>query len=267
MSNRLHNPSESTLLTAIDRNWRVAMRAFGLAPQVHIRDDDQVFWYITGMADPAFNSIMYAHLAPDQIGGVVQELRSLRETYAVPMNWLVGADSRPSDLGRQLVAAGLRHLVDLPLMTAELVTLHDDQARPAELTIQRVESEQLWAEWIAAELQGFEVESTFAPAMVALRMGMGFGDQLPLAHFLGRLGGQPVATASLLLAEGIAGIYDVSTVPGVRRAGVGAAMMQHALRAAREQGYQHAWLQPSEMAYPFYERLGFRSCGACGIFG
>src|SRR5688572_14518180 len=99
----LHNPSESTLLTAIDRNWRVAMRAFGLAPQVHIRDDEQVFWYITGMDDPAFNSIMYAHLAPDQIGGVVQELRSLREAYAVPMNWLVGAESRPSDLGRQLV--------------------------------------------------------------------------------------------------------------------------------------------------------------------
>jgi GNAT superfamily N-acetyltransferase len=257
----------TSLLTAIDRNWRVAMRAFGLAPHVHIRDDGQVFWYITGMDDPAFNSIMYAQLAPDQIEEVVQELRGLRETYALPMNWLVGADSQPPDLGRYLVAAGLRHLVDLPLMTAELATLPDDQARPAELTIQRVESEPLWGEWIAAEQQGFEVEATHAPAMAALRLGMGYGDQLPLAHFLGRLGGQPVATASLLLAEGIAGIYDVSTVPSARRAGVGAAMMQHVLRAARDQGYQHAWLQPSEMAYRFYERLGFKAIGACGIFG
>lgn len=256
-----------SLLTAIDRNWRVAMRAFGLAPQVHIRDDDQVFWYITGMADPAFNSIMYANLAPGQIRHAVQELYSLRDTYAVPMNWLVGADSRPSDLGRQLVAAGLRHLVDLPLMTTDLAALNHDQARPAGMTIQRVESEQLWAEWIAAEQQGFAVEATIAPALAALRAGMGFGDQLPLEHFLGRLGDQPVATASLLLAEGVAGIYDVSTVPSARRAGVGAAMMQHVLLAARDQGYQHAWLQPSEMAYRFYERLGFRAVGACGIFG
>jgi GNAT superfamily N-acetyltransferase len=243
------------------------MRAFGLAPHVRLRDDEQLFWYITGVSDAAFNSIMYANLAPDQVDAAVQELRSLRASYAVPMNWLVGADSHPADLGQRLVAAGLRHLVDLPLMTVDLSTLRYDDARPADLTIQRVESEPLWAEWSAAEQQGFEVDATLAPALAALRAGMGFGKQLPLDHFLGSLGGRPVATASLLLAEGIAGIYDVSTAPEARSGGVGTAMMQHVLQIARERGYQHAWLQPSEMAYRFYERMGFRVVGASGIFG
>src|SRR5262245_19793467 len=88
MHDILHDPSESTLLVAIDRNWRASMRAFGLAPQVHLRDDERAFWYITGVPDSAFNSIMYANLAPDQIDAAVQELRGLRAGYAVPMNWL-----------------------------------------------------------------------------------------------------------------------------------------------------------------------------------
>jgi GNAT superfamily N-acetyltransferase len=265
--NSLRNQSEPRLLTAIDRNWRTSMRAFGLAPQVHLRDDERLFWYITGVPDAAFNSIMYANLTPDQIDAAVHELHSLRASYAVPMNWLVGADSHPADLGQRLVAAGLRHLVDLPLMTVDLATLRYDHGRPADLTIQRVESEPLWADWIAAEQRGFEVDAALAPALAALRAGMGFGDQLPLDHFLGRLDGRPVATASLLLAEGIAGVYDVSTVPEARSSGIGSAMMQHVLQAARERGYQHTWLQPSEMAYRFYERMGFRVVGVSGIFG
>jgi hypothetical protein len=67
----LRDPPEPVLLAAIDRNWRASMRAFGLAPHVQLRDDNQVFWFITGVPDPAFNSIMYAHLTHDQIATVV----------------------------------------------------------------------------------------------------------------------------------------------------------------------------------------------------
>jgi predicted N-acetyltransferase YhbS len=49
--------------------------------------------------------------------------------------------------------------------------------------------------------------------------------------------------------------------------GVGSAIMLHILDMAQQQGYHHAWLQPSEMAYPFYERLGFQVCGTCSIYG
>ena len=210
---------------------------------------------------------MYAHLTLDQIAAVVQELQTLRATYAVPMNWLVGPDSRPSTLGQHLVTHGLRHFVDLPLMTVNLHTLHYDRPHPANLTIESVDSETVLAEWITTERQGFEVDSALVPSLAALRTGMGIRHQLPLYHFLGRLGEQPVATASLLLSEGIAGVYDVATVPIARKDGIGTAMMLHILQVAQAQGYHHAWLQPSEMAYRFYEQLGFHVCGACSIFG
>src|SRR6476660_4101107 len=140
----LHDPSETTLLVAIDRNWRASMRAFGQAPHVHLRDDEQVFWFITGVPDSGFNSIMYAQLTPDQIAPAVLELQTLRSTHDVPMNWLVGPDSRPTDLGRHLEACGLQHFFDLALMAMNLDTLHTDRLPPANLTIEVVESVPVW---------------------------------------------------------------------------------------------------------------------------
>ncbi len=258
----------TSLLTAIDRNWRVAMRAFGLAPQVQIRDDDQVFWYVTGMADPAFNSIMYAQLAPDQIEDVVQELRGLRETYAVPMNWLVGADSRPPDLGRYLVAAGLRHLVDLPLMSADLAALRDEQARPAELTIQRVESDSLWAEWIAAEQQGFEVEASLRTGHGGAAGGHGLRAGAA-ARALSRAAGRP-ARGHRLAAAGRGHRRDLRCLHRAQRP---QSRRRRGHDAARPAGGARSGL-PARLAAAlgdgaigFYERLGFRAVGACGIFG
>jgi hypothetical protein len=43
----LHNPSEATLLAAIDRNWRASMRAFGQAPLS--REAPDLVEYIKGL--------------------------------------------------------------------------------------------------------------------------------------------------------------------------------------------------------------------------
>jgi GNAT superfamily N-acetyltransferase len=96
---------------------------------------------------------------------------------------------------------------------------------------------------------------------------MGVGHDVPLYHLLGRLDGRPVATATFLLAAGIVGIYDVSTVPDARRRGIGTAMTVAALQAGRAAGYEVAFLQPSPMGRNLYERLGFRPCYTCGAYG
>ena len=77
----------------------------------------------------------------------------------------------------------------------------------------------------------------------------------------------PVATATLVLAGGIAGIHDVSTVPEARGRGIGTAMTAAALQAAHAQGFEIAFLQPSPMGRPLYERLGFRDCCVCVGYG
>jgi GNAT superfamily N-acetyltransferase len=267
MNTILHDRSEPAVLDAIDHNYRASMRAFGLASHVKLRENDSLFWFITGVPDSAFNSIMYANLMPEQIPGSVRELHQLRSLHAVPMNWLIGPSSRPTNLGQLLVAEGLTYFVDLSLMVVDLAMQVASNELPADFSIQRVTTPAVFAEWIETEQQGFEVEVPLVPALTALRQGMGIAHTYPVYHFIGRLSDQPVATASVVFAAGIIGVYDVATVPFARNRGIGTAMTQHILQAARQAGYEIAFVQPSGMAYHVYERLGFRECGVCSVFG
>lgn len=262
----LENISDDAVLAGIDLNWRASVRAFGLAPSTTIRDDGELFWYVTGLPSGAFNTIMFANLAPDRIDAAVAELHGLRARYGVPVGWLIGPASRPLDLGGQLAARGLTHRRDLTAMTLALASLPVLPEPVPGLGIERVADAAAYDAWIRAEQRGFADHDGEESGLAELRRAMGIGHTLPLYHFLGRLHGAPVATATLMLAGGIAGVYDVSTVPEARRQGIGTAMTMAALQMARARGYEIAFLQPSEMGKSLYERIGFRERCACPVY-
>ena len=85
----------------------------------------------------------------------------------------------------------------------------------------------------------------------------GFGPQAISLHYIGYLHDEPVTSATLLLAGGIAGIWDVSTPPALRGQGFGSAITMHMLHQAYERGYQHAWVWSSKIGKRVYERVGF----------
>ena len=85
-------------------------------------------------------------------------------------------------------------------------------------------------------------------------------------HYLGRLGGEPVATSALFFAAGVAGVYCVSTIESARRRGIGAAVTLAALREARDLGHGLAVLTSSEMGYSVYRKLGFVEYCRIGLY-
>src|SRR5262249_7777059 len=114
-------------------------------------------------------------------------------------------------------------------------------------------------EWIAVWLHpvpSTELRERFLTAIC----GLGFASDRPLRHYLGVFGGQPVATAALFFAEGVASVQHVVTHGAFRRQGIGAAMTLLALNRARAQCYRVAVLSASPMGYALYRRLGFRDC-------
>lgn len=76
--------------------------------------------------------------------------------------------------------------------------------------------------------------------------------------YVGYADGEPAATSSLLITDGLAGVHWVGTREAFGRRGFGEAMTWHALREGKAAGCRVATLQSSDMAFPIYERMGFR---------
>jgi ribosomal protein S18 acetylase RimI-like enzyme len=77
--------------------------------------------------------------------------------------------------------------------------------------------------------------------------------------FVGYQEGEPVTTAALLAAGGVAGIYSVATSPRHRNRGCAEAVVRHAVeQARRETGVERSALQTSRLGRPLYERMGYR---------
>ncbi|HEX4992439.1 MAG TPA: GNAT family N-acetyltransferase [Rubrobacteraceae bacterium] len=120
--------------------------------------------------------------------------------------------------------------------------------------IERVTDEEGLSAWEDALGRGFGEGPREAVWVAEMYRRMGLGDDVPWRHYLGRLGGEPVATSTLFLGAGVAGIYFVSTVEEARRRGIGAATTLAPLREAREMGY------------PVYRRLGFEEYCRIGLY-
>src|SRR5204862_5366933 len=75
-------------------------------------------------------------------------------------------------------------------------------------------------------------------------------------HYVGYRNDVPVSSSTLLLAGGIACMWDVSTVPEHRRRGYGAWLTRVGLDDARRKGYRYASLNSSLMGYSVYRSLG-----------
>jgi ribosomal protein S18 acetylase RimI-like enzyme len=74
---------------------------------------------------------------------------------------------------------------------------------------------------------------------------------------VGWMDGDPVATAVICIATGVAGLSNIATVARHRRRGIGAAVTAHGLRLARERGYRTAVCTSTAEGEPLYLALGF----------
>lgn len=84
-----------------------------------------------------------------------------------------------------------------------------------------------------------------------------------VVHVLGTLGGEPIATARLLLDahEGYPHIGRVAVLAQHRRAGYGRRIVEALQDEARRRGFEGVTLSAQLHAIPFYERLGYLARG------
>jgi ribosomal protein S18 acetylase RimI-like enzyme len=251
------NPTVDTgLLEAIDRPLVEFYLAARSRPWADIKIDDDVVWGSTGLPLAAFNGATLATFTPEsadrRIASIVGYFRELR----LDMSWRVGPTSTPADLGDRLIAGGLVHEESMPGMAASLV----DWAPPSTASGIEVELVTDVAGFHAAidiMFEGFELPADIQPAFEERYVGFALGPRAIQRTYLGRLDGVPVATSLGFVVDNIVGVYNVATLEGARRRGVGSAVTAAAMSDGAAVGATTAVLESSEMGRSVYERLGF----------
>jgi GNAT superfamily N-acetyltransferase len=80
-------------------------------------------------------------------------------------------------------------------------------------------------------------------------------------HVLAWVDGQAVGAGSVIYSGGVAGVYNVATLPWARRRGVAVTVMNALHTNALHTGYSGTALASSAMGLSLYKRLGYRLDG------
>jgi ribosomal protein S18 acetylase RimI-like enzyme len=249
--------SAPSLVTAIEANIFELTALLRHLPGAEVHVDPEMIWTLTRFPFALFNTVRRAQLAPARIDAAIETAMVRCKDKGVSMLWEIGPLTQPVDLGTHLEAHGFSHDEDLPGMAVDLHALNETVSPPPGLMIEQVKDIARLERWGEAGAAGYGMPDVVMDAFIEIFGLILSSTQVPLYHYTGWLDGKPVATSSLLLAAGVAGIYDVSTVPAARRQGVGAALTLRALLDARTMGYRVAILHASEMGASLYRKLGF----------
>ena len=249
--------SPSALVNAIEANLFALFRMFRQWPQAEVHDDAEVIWSITKIAFPVFNSLMRANLAPDRIDVAIQAALERSKSRNVPILWWTGPTTQPTDLGMRLAEHGF-HSEYLPGMAVELRSLPEGLSTPPGFAIERVRESATAENWSRVLGLGFEMPAFVTQAFLDLLDSLGLEADSLFRHYVGWLNGEAVAVSSVFLDAGVAGIYNVATLPDARGKGIGAALTLFPLLEARALGYRIGILHSSVMGFNVYRKLGFQ---------
>ncbi len=259
MSDILEDITSPALAAAVEANMAEEMAVFGrYLPGAEMHEDQEITWFITGLPNSLFNGVLRTRFAMDNINAKIAQLLNHFKTRQVPMHWPVSQTTQPGNLGMYLEAHGLTPAGTSTAMVLDLRKMNEDLPAHSGLIVEEVSDMETLRLWRHVSDRGFESSVEDARIYYEAYINMGPGAHLPWHHYIGWLHKEPVATASLLLYAGIAGIYGIATIPQVRRQGIGALMTLAPLRYARSLGYRAAALSPSELGLGVYRRIGFK---------
>lgn len=216
---------------------------------------DYIRWK-TKVPYPWFNGVLSRAQPREDANQLIDETQEYFNDMANSgYTWWLAPDLEPEDWGLHLLQHGFRYTAETPGMAVELDHLQVPTKNPLGLEIIPVEDLQTLQTWVNVFIRGYGLPEEWSFDLFELMNGLGLAN--PFQNYLGFLDGQAIATSQIFYSAGVAGIYNVATLPKARGKGIGAAMTRAPLIQAREQGFKLGVLQSSEMGYPIYQNLGF----------
>ncbi len=226
--------------------------------QTELHEEPEITWFVTGLPFELCNGIIHAQVVAEESQDKIDAILKQLANYQIPMACMVTPSMQAIDFEQHLHAHGWELDDTAPGMAVDLQKLDDHIPTPVGLTVKEVIDGAILIQWMRVMTAGSEMPESVFNLLLDLYAQHGFIRNSSIRFYLGSLNGEPVASSLLFLHGGVAGIYNVATLPHARRQGIGAAVTLAALLDAREAGYRIGVLQSTQMGLHVYHTLGFR---------
>jgi ribosomal protein S18 acetylase RimI-like enzyme len=245
------------LLRASEHGLAEILRCFVGQPGVQLDETDRSFSF-SSIHVPPGSMVLKTSWSPTTaeawLGLEIERFLALRQ----PFEWHLFGSPHARDLARRLTNRGFS-VSSARWMIADLAALPDAPKRPHDLRVSEVESSSQMVDWSAAFARGFGttslVTATYQAAYLAAPCSSARVERR--VHRVAYAGDVPVACSTLLLAGGIATLWDVATAPEFRGRGYAGCLVRADLEEAIRVGYRRATLYSSNAGRSLYRKLGF----------
>ena len=264
--------SKIKTIDQLQQNLITYFRLFAGLPGITFVEAD-VTWIVSGKAAPG-NHILQTKFSSASVAQQIDETIHQIGLAADQVDWYVFPSCQPTDLGEQVAARGLAGGPDGAWtlvgkiggpggnwLLADLTSLPSAPPVSTRFHVEPVRDQARLAEWLQVSLTGFgqalpPPDRLEESALYAAYARHGFGPDAYSLRYIGYLDEQPVTAGGLLLAGGIAGLFDISTPADFRRQGFGSAISWFMLQEAQKRGYDQAYVWSSMMGKGVYASVG-----------
>ncbi len=240
----------------LESNLWAMNRDFARIPGATVHDDANLLWYAVPATNSWLNGASRCNLGED-VDAVVGELVEIWRRGGTAVMWHQTPSSQSPGLAAALEGHGFKPRA-VPGMALNLDAKLEDP--PPDLAIEAVTDRAGVEEWgnTFDRALGVEPRGERHPWLNAFT-ALYLDEASPGRLFVGRVEGTAVATSLAFVGGGAVGIYGVGTVPAFRGRGYGGALTVRCLEWGRSRDATVAVLESTDLGFPVYERLGFRT--------
>ena len=224
--------------------WRLLARS--AAGGAVVETDDLLFTCAPVPAQYFNNAFAKPHVDP---AGCIDRVKAFFVDRGTPFTFRFRNDDgfQPD---HALESAGLVKARTVPLMVASSADI--DGVGDCEI---RQVDEGSWHAHISTIANGFGMPLDLVESVIPAALAT----SSDYAGFNAYLHGTVVSTSALVVSDGVAGVYNVATPEAYRGRGFGGATTRAAIAEGLRRGCAHTTLQASDMGYPLYAEMGYRT--------
>ncbi|MBK1879529.1 GNAT family N-acetyltransferase [Pelagicoccus mobilis] len=232
------------------RHFELAMRHCIDDPKV-VKNESYIR-ILTGEPNPLGN---LAAIATSTDNASIAEIAKTYRSISAPSAF-VFVEAIDETVRTTLESHGFSDTGGMPAMAVDIDTVKETKL-PDGYAWKRIGTETEAKKWTSTLALGYDLPVRVAELFSPERYGDSLLEHESLQFWAVYWEDKPVATSMLFLADGLAGIYCIATLPDHRKKGIGAFATAQPLKIAKACGYSVGVLQSSEAGHSVYLGLGF----------